>query len=345
MIDIRNASIDLPGFSLREVSLSVKPGEFFILMGPTGSGKTLTLEAIAGVAPLSGGRIVIDGRDVTNLPPEKRGVGIVYQDYALFPHLTVIENIRYGLPYHRADRDACAARIAELVRRLGIAALARRSVTHLSGGEKQRVALARALAVNPAVLLLDEPLSALDAGFRDEIQRLLKELHETMNVTFLMVTHDFTEALFLGDRVAVINKGRIAQVGDAEDVFLRPQTPFVARFTGVKNVMEADVAGDRAALGGVTLQVSPNGLRGRRHLAIRAEDIRIQAGPPPDNPSNVFQGRVADILDRGPFGELTVTVQDQAFTVFIKKSELTGLRRCDGRRVSVIIPPSAIHIM
>jgi len=346
MIKIENLSIDLPGFSLADIQLSVGRGEFFILLGPTGAGKTLILEAIAGLVPVTRGCIFVQDREVTHLMPEKRGVGIVYQDYALFPHLTVMENIRYGLPYHRADRAGCEARIGQLVLDLGISSLVRRSVRHLSGGEKQRVALARALAVNPAVLLLDEPLSALDTGLRDEIQKLLKNLHQTMNTTFIMVTHDFTEALFLGQRAAIIHKGRVEQTGTVSDVFKRPQTPFAAVFTGFKNVFPAEIDNGRASVGGLRLQLSANHLRGRRHLAIRAEDIHIQpraAGAA--GAVNTFRASVETMLDRGPYGEIGVTIEKQAFTVFVKKAELQSICQPDTDNVWVTIAPQTIHVI
>lgn len=345
MIHIDNVSIDLPAFSLADIQLSVAKGEFCILLGPTGAGKTLILEAIAGLVPVTRGRIVIQDRDVTHLMPEKRGVGIVYQDYALFPHLTVMENIRYGLPYHKADRGACESRIGQLVVDLGISHLVRRSVHHLSGGEKQRVALARALAVNPAVLLLDEPLSALDTGLRDEIQKLLKNLHQTMNTTFIMVTHDFTEALFLGQRAAIIHKGRVEQTGTVSDVFKRPQTPFTATFTGFKNVFPAEIDNGRASVGGLHLQLSANHLRGRRHLAIRAEDIHIQTRAPAAGAVNTFRASVETMLDRGPYGEIGVTIEKQAFTVFVKKAELQSICQPDTDNVWVTIAPQAIHVI
>ena len=230
MIVIQDLDMDMGGFALKGINLHVHRGEFFILLGPTGAGKTLLLEAVAGMIPLTGGRIVVGGNDVTRLPPEKRGIGIVYQDYALFPHLSVIQNIRFGLRYRKMDRAATDKWVKTLLKRLGIERLAKRSVKNLSGGERQRTALARALAVKPAVLLLDEPLSALDPNFREEIRALLRQIHNEFNMTLMMVTHDFSDALYLGNRLAVLNNGKIEQTGAVSEVFQNPSTPFVARF-------------------------------------------------------------------------------------------------------------------
>ncbi|MBW1776786.1 MAG: ATP-binding cassette domain-containing protein [Deltaproteobacteria bacterium] len=232
MIRIENLEVDLGSFSLRRIDLDIGRGEFFILLGPTGAGKTVLLEAVAGLLPVTGGRILADGQDITALPPEKRGIGIVYQDYALFPHLSVMENIRFGLRYTRMEKQKEASWVEGLVQRLGLDKLVHRQVSRLSGGEKQRTAVARALAVKPAVMLLDEPLSALDPNFRQDIRNLLTQIHTEFGMTILLVTHDFSEVLELGSRMAVLNNGLIEQSGTVDRVFSRPATEFVARFLG-----------------------------------------------------------------------------------------------------------------
>jgi molybdate/tungstate transport system ATP-binding protein len=196
MIEIKDLFIKFPGFVLRDINLSIGDGEFFMLLGPTGAGKTLVLEAIAGIVPITGGQIVVKGRDITRLPPEHRGTSIVYQDYALFPHLSVLKNITYGLRYHKNDPKISEKRVTWLMEQLGLQSLAQRSIHNLSGGEKQRVALARALAVNPSVLLLDEPLSALDPNFREDIRELLKKLHQEVETTFLMWPNSWELRMF-----------------------------------------------------------------------------------------------------------------------------------------------------
>jgi molybdate/tungstate transport system ATP-binding protein len=235
MIRIENLCVRLPDFSLEDINLHAAAGEFFVLLGPTGAGKTLLLESLAGLLPVSSGRIYLDGREVTESAPEKRGIGIVYQDSALFPHLTVRQNITFGLRYRKTNPIRSQKKFDFLIDVLRLDHLLQRTVAHLSGGEKQRVALARALVVEPALLLLDEPLSALDPNFREEIRDILKDLHFNTGVTVLMVTHDFAEARYLGQRIAVINQGRIEQIGSPEEIFRRPTTPFTARFVSMHN--------------------------------------------------------------------------------------------------------------
>jgi len=222
MISIRNLSVDLGDFQLRDLSLEIASGEFFILMGPTGAGKTILLEAIIGLVPVAGGEIFLDGDRITHLPPEKRQIGIVYQDYALFPHLTVRENIAFGRRFQAAAGVKNSELPADLLATLELEPLLSRYPGTLSGGEQQRVALARALAVSPRVLLLDEPLSALDPRFREELRHYLRLLHRQTGTTFLMVTHDFAEALALAERLAVINRGRLEQAGTPEEIFRQP---------------------------------------------------------------------------------------------------------------------------
>lgn len=229
-IAVKDLTITLPGFSVKNISFTLACGSFFTLLGPTGSGKSLTLEAIAGLVPISSGEITLNGQPITHLPPEERKLSIVYQDGALFPHLTVEENIAFGLKYLKKTDHLPSP--TELMERLGIDHLAKRKPRRLSGGEKQRTALARALAVGPKVLLLDEPLSALDPATRKEIAGLLKTLHKETGMTCLMVTHDFSEAKFLGSACAIIHQGAIEQQGTMEKIIKTPATPFVERFLG-----------------------------------------------------------------------------------------------------------------
>ncbi|MFV9646380.1 MAG: ABC transporter ATP-binding protein, partial [Desulfobacterales bacterium] len=256
MIRIKNLSVKLPGFSLHNIDLTVEKGEFFTLLGPTGAGKTVVLESVIGLIPVEKGRIYINNKEVTGLPPEKRDIGIVYQDYALFPHLTVYKNITYGLRYHPINGKEPGKKLSFIIDRLSLVPLLERSVINLSGGEKQRVALARALAIEPSVLLLDEPLSALDPNFREDTREILKRLHVETGITILMVTHDFTEAHFLAQRTAVINNGRIEQIGSIAEVFHKPSTPFVAGFVGMKNIFPAIFNGNKAQIGELAIKTN-----------------------------------------------------------------------------------------
>ena len=222
------------------VDLEIAQGEFFTLLGPSGSGKTTTLRLIAGFERPDAGRIELGGRDVSAVPPYARDVNTVFQDYALFPHMTVADNVAYGLRVKGVSRRERQARVESVLERMRLPGLGGRKPVQLSGGQRQRVALARALVNRPEVLLLDEPLGALDLKLRQEMQIFLKALQRDLGITFVYVTHDQEEALTMSDRLAVFNDGRIEQVGSPADVYERPQTEFVAGFVGVSNILERD---------------------------------------------------------------------------------------------------------
>lgn len=299
MITIRGLNIDLREFQLRDINLDVAENEFFILMGPTGAGKTVLLEAIAGLVPIKSGKICIGDRDITGLPPEKRGISIVYQDYALFPHLTVRDNITYGLHFHKTDKREARERLDQLLDVLNLSHLQHRLPANLSGGEKQRVSVARALMVNPRVLLLDEPLSALDPRFREEVRGALKRLHRTSNATFLMVTHDFAEALSLAGRAAVMNDGRIEQMGEIEDIFKRPNSAFVADFVGMRNLFRAEFRGTKAVVTHLEIELGVTPINSHGYIAIRPEDIVISRRRFSSSMRNSFPAVVTAIIDQG----------------------------------------------
>ncbi|HET7041785.1 MAG TPA: ABC transporter ATP-binding protein [Gemmatimonadales bacterium] len=286
MIRLDGVTVRAGGFTLADVSLEVPSGGYALLIGPTGSGKTTLLETVAGHQAPERGRVWLHGEDVTDRPPERRGVGFVYQDHLLFPHLTVAENIGYGLG---ARASGGGARVAELAETLGITALLPRSTARLSGGERQRVALARALAPKPQVLLLDEPFASLDPTTRASLRRALLALQRIEQVTILQVSHDFDEALRLGDLVAVLAEGRILQQGTPEAVFRRPNSAFVAQFTGAGNVLAGEVRqagateGDgrfmaRFTAGPIELDVVADRV-GACHAVIRPEDLLVSRDP------------------------------------------------------------------
>ena len=222
--------------------LDVRPGEFFSLLGPSGSGKTTCLRMIAGFEQPTSGRILLDGRDVSDLPPFERDVNTVFQDYALFPHMTVAQNVGYGLMVRKLPASERASRVGDALEMVRLGHLGDRKPGQLSGGQRQRVALARSLVMRPKVLLLDEPLGALDLKLRQAMQIELKEIQQEVSLTFLYVTHDQEEALTMSDRLAVFNQGMIEQVGSPAEVYERPATAFVAGFIGVSNVLEGEVA-------------------------------------------------------------------------------------------------------
>jgi molybdate/tungstate transport system ATP-binding protein len=344
MIRVENLGVRFTDFALRDISLKVARGEFFALLGPTGAGKTLILESIVGLLPLAAGRIRIDGRDVTGLPPEKRGVSIVYQDQALFPHLNVGQNIRFGLRYQSGHPEKHSDRLARLVDQLGLARLLNRSVDHLSGGEKQRVALARALAVAPAVLLLDEPLSSLDPNFREEIRLLLKKLHADGALTVLMVTHDFAEAHFLAQRAAVINRGRIEQIGTVPEVFYHPVNPFVAEFVGMRNIFPARLHGRKARVNQLTFRLS-EASDSRRRIAIRPENIHVSRQPPTGDAVNRLTGHVVQIGNQGVYSDIIVECSGVHLHAVLGTGRIYEEKLSEGAPVFLQINPEDIHPM
>jgi len=343
MIRIHDVNIKLGQFQLSNIEMTVKEHEFFVLMGPTGAGKTVLLEAIAGLIPVTDGTIAIGGRDVTQLAPEKRKVGIVYQDYCLFPHLTVQENITFGAKYHSIDKARARARFDRLVELLDLSHLLQRLPENLSGGENQRIALARALMVAPEVLLLDEPLSALDPRFREEIRHGLKELHANSNITFLMVTHDFAEALSLADRAAVMNEGQIRQTGSVNEIFQKPQSTFVADFVGMKNLFPVKFHNTRAHTEGLEFELERTPANSRGFVAIRPEDIVLSREQFVSSMRNVFTGTIRRITDMGLYYEVAVEIKATMFTAIVTKRSLFELNLREGLTVNLAFKTTAVH--
>jgi len=308
MIRLEGLTVRAGEFTLHDVSLDVPEGGYALVIGPTGAGKTTLLEAVAGHVPLLGGRVHVHGRDVTGLPPETRGVGFVYQHYHLFPHLSVGENIGYGL--RTVEGTSRARRIEEVAAMLAIDHLLERSVARLSGGEQQRAAIARALAPRPRVLLLDEPLAAVDPATRTMLRRELRALHEREGITTLQVTHDFADALRLGDLVAVLAEGRIVQSGRPEEVFRFPNSAFVARFVGAGNVLAGEVThlGETTDDGRFKARFTSGRLElelvaareGAAHILVRPEDLLLSVEPPPSSLRNRLAARVERLERLGP---------------------------------------------
>lgn len=345
MICIEDLSVRLPDFTLRGIDLNIADGEFFVLLGPTGAGKTVLLESVAGLIPVAGGRIRIDGRDVTHLSPEKRGIGIVYQDSALFPHLSVMENIKYGLRYQKKPTCGNKTHFNQMIDALGISHLLHRSVVHLSGGEKQRTALARALVVEPDLLLLDEPLSALDPNFREEIRDILKDLHRDNAVTVLMVTHDFAEARYLAQNVAVLNNGCIEQTGTVESIFLKPATPFSAKFVGMHNIFEAFFHKSRAAIGQHRFELNSEADADHRFIAFRPEDVRLLSPERGNGHPNTLAGTVSRMAHHGIFSEVTVRTPVLSYRAMLTSGEIFKMKLFIGNEVVGSIAPEALHTL
>lgn len=289
------------------VSMEIRDGEFFSMLGPSGSGKTTCLRLIAGFERPDAGRILLFGQDVSRLPPYERPVNTVFQDYALFPHMTVGDNIAYGLMLKKTPVPERKRRVEEMLELVRLPGLAGRKPSQLSGGQRQRVALARALVNRPRVLLLDEPLGALDLKLRQQMQIELKSIQQSVGITFIFVTHDQEEALTMSDRIAVFNEGHIEQIGTPAEMYEHPATPFVAGFVGVSNLIGGELA--------MKITGSPE------RFAIRPEKIHIS---PPDQPqeSSTYSvaGRVRDVVYLGLYTRYLVEVEGGADLVVIEQN-------------------------
>jgi len=347
MIAIKNLKVDLGDFLLQNINLEINSGEYFIILGPTGAGKTVLLEAIAGLYPVLEGEVWIEGREIARLNPEKRRIGIVYQDYSLFPHLSVEENIAFGLKLRKCPKGEIKEKVNDIAEIVGVTHLLERKPQTLSGGEQQKVALARALVTEPEVLLLDEPLSALDPETKEMMQQELREVHRRTKVTIIHVTHDFDEAIALGHRVAVLNNGCIAQIGTPEEILRQPNSEFIAHFALSRNIFtgEAEEGEDGHVfidIDGVKLR-GVTDLRGEVRLSLRPEDIIISKEPLYSTARNCFQGVVSDIAYRGAVVYVTVNVPPNFICLITRQSfEELGLR--EGVRAWITFKASAVHV-
>ncbi|GEA13792.1 MAG: molybdate transport system ATP-binding protein [Moorella sp. (in: firmicutes)] len=330
-------------FQLRDISLEVFPEEYFVILGPTGAGKTVLLEVIAGMHAPDAGEIWLGEENITAWPPEKRRFGFVYQDYALFPHINVRENIVFGLKNKKLPPGEIKRELEAVASLLGIAHLLRRLPYTLSGGEQQRVALARALIMKPRVLLLDEPLSALDPCTKETLQQELKRLHRFTGTLIVHVTHDFEEALYLGDRIGVLMGGGLLQVGSPEEIFTRPRTAAVARFVGVENIYYSDIIlrGGRkyVTLGGALLQVETQ-LTGRAGFSVRPEHILVSSLP---RPGNCLPGKVLAVYPRGLLTRVIIDAGERLVALVVARED-KGCSLSPGSTVYCTIPPAAINV-
>jgi len=328
-------------FTLANISLEIAPGEYFVLLGPSGAGKTTLLEIIAGLHTLDEGEIWFGPEKVTRLPPEKRRFGIVYQDYALFPHLNVRENIVFGLK--KAAHKQVEQELTRLVDLLGLGHLLPRRPQTLSGGEKQRVALARALIMKPRLLLLDEPLAALDPQTKEVLRPELKRLHALTGTLTVHVTHDFEEAFFLGDRMGVMEGGQLRQVGPPAEVFNRPVSPGVARFVGAENILKGHVAEEKEKkylhLGSASLEVETD-KSGEVEFSIRPEQIRVYPTAPPGNYS---RGKVLAVHPKGLISRVIIDV-GVTLVALVETRTWGQALLAPGDTVYCSIPPEAINI-
>jgi len=317
VISVRGLSMTLGEFVLRDIDLEVGRGEYFVLLGPTGAGKTVLLACIGGLHRPAAGTGRLDGTDVTAAPPERRGIAYVPQDYCLFPNLTGRQNIAYGLAGRGRPKAEVEARVDELADWLDVRPLLDRRPLALSGGEKQRLALARALAVRPRLLLLDEPLAAVDPSTRDAVCGELKRIQREGRATVIHVCHNFDEALAVAARIGVMRRGRIVQTGTPDGIFRRPASAFVARFTGAANVLPAEWADGLARTGGLRIPVAERGT-GRGWIVFRPEDVEVRRGGRTEaNGSEAgglrLRGLVSAVSDRGPYRRIEIRTGEGIF--------------------------------
>jgi sulfate/thiosulfate transport system ATP-binding protein len=323
--------------AVSDVSFTAPEGGVTTLLGPSGSGKTTVLRMIGGLEVPNGGSIKVGERDITKVPVRERGVGFVFQNYALFRHMTVEDNVAFGLSVRKAPKEEVRAKVAELLALVQLSSYGQRYPGQLSGGQRQRIALARALATSPAVLLLDEPFGALDTRVRIELREWLREFHEKTHVTTLLVTHDQEEALELSDHVVLLNEGRVAQTGSPHDLYDHPASPFVASFLGGANVVRTQVQNGVATLGKKSVE-APDGVDdGEIHAYVRPHDVRLYKTPVPAD-DQLAMGRVERLIRVGGYVKLLLAMPNgDAMSVQMTKQEfdLRGIERGDNVLVDV----------
>lgn len=338
IISLRNAVVDYDGEAvLKGINLDIADKQFVTLLGPSGCGKTTTLRIIGGFLQMNSGELYFDGKNINDLPAYKRPINTVFQKYALFPHLNVYENVAFGLRLKKMKESEIKSAVEEMLKLVNLSGYENRSINSLSGGQQQRVGIARALVNRPRVLLLDEPLGALDLKLRKEMQIELKKIHKRLGITFIYVTHDQEEALTMSDTVVVMNKGEIQQIGTPEDIYNEPVNAFVADFIGESNIIDGIMRADYfVEIGGVVFECEDAGFGTDKlvDVVIRPEDIKVVA---PCNEAIV--GTVKDVIFKGVHFEILVETDNFLWKIHSTKSQPIGAR------IGMTLQPNDIHIM
>lgn len=345
MLELKDISLRFKEFSLKNISFKVKPGEYFVLLGKSGAGKSLILEIIAGMLKPDSGEVFLSGKNITEEKIQKRQVGIVFQDYAIFPHLSVKENICYPLKVRKIKKKEKTKILTDLGLALGITHLFDRRPSSLSGGETQRVVLARALAINPKCILLDEPLSALDVQLQHDIRSMLRKLNKS-GITIIHVTHNYQEAVALADKVGIMHDGKIVQIGKLKDVFHSPKSRFVANLTGIKNFYNAEVTEEGKALleqkKNIFLLASESKTKG--FAFFRAEDVVISFEPLVSSFTNSLKGEIIHISPYVQGMEVLVDVGIKISSLITDQS-VKKLKLEEGKEVFVNFKASAVRFI
>ena len=349
LLRIENLSTDLGQFKLENINLNVKNNEYFVILGPTGAGKTILLETIAGIYSSKKGRIFLNQRDITHIPPKDRNISIVYQDFMLFPHLNVKQNIEFSLKVKKCEKREIEDKVDKIVELLSISHLLDRYPNTLSGGEQQKTSIARAIITEPEILLLDEPLGSLDPPTREDLSGEIKIIQKRLGIKVLHVTHNYSEAIQLGDRIAILREGRILQVGEPLEVFGKPNSEFVANFVGSKNIFNG-ISESKNGIYQVKVEDKKieaiKGKEGEVKICVRPEEIFISKNPIKTSGRNNFKGKITDITHLGSIVNLKIEIDTGLeFIAIITEASMKEMDLEIGTKVFIAFKATAVHMI